>query len=86
VNSPASVEGGASLRLFLALRLPSATVDRIAAWQTDALSHGRVVARDHLHVTLAFLGRRPAGELAAIAAELRAAAAAASRPLLRVRS
>jgi RNA 2',3'-cyclic 3'-phosphodiesterase len=75
-----------SLRLFLALRLPLSTVDRISAWQAEALSGGRLVAREHLHVTLAFLGRRPAVELVAIAAELRGAAAAAHGPLLTVRS
>ena len=45
-----------------------------------------MVAPEHLHDTLAFLGGRPAGELAAIVAELRAAAESARRPLLRVRS
>jgi RNA 2',3'-cyclic 3'-phosphodiesterase len=86
VTSPASVEGRDSLRLFLALRLPPATVARIAAWQAEAVSRGRVVAPEHLHVTLAFLGARPARELPAIAAELRAAAAAVREPVLRVRA
>jgi 2'-5' RNA ligase len=86
VISPASVAGRDSLRLFLALRLPDTTAAQIAAWQVDALSGGRLVAPEHLHVTLAFLGGRPAAELPAIAGELRAAAAAAGRPLLRLRS
>jgi RNA 2',3'-cyclic 3'-phosphodiesterase len=43
-----------------------------------------VVARDNLHVTLAFLGSRPASEGAAIAGALRAAASAAARPLLEI--
>jgi 2'-5' RNA ligase len=43
-----------------------------------------VVARDNLHVTLAFLGSRPASEGAAIAGALRAAASAAVRPLLEI--
>jgi 2'-5' RNA ligase len=38
---------------------------------------------EQLHLTLAFLGRRPAGEVAAIAAELRAAAEAAGPVELR---
>ena len=37
----------------------------------------RVVPREHLHLTLAFLGHRPAGELPAIVGALRGAAAAA---------
>jgi 2'-5' RNA ligase len=41
------------------------------------------VPAENLHVTVAFLGRRPAGEIAGIAAELRAAAAAARQVELR---
>lgn len=44
----------------------------------------RLVPRDNLHVTLAFLGSRPAGEAAAIGAELRAAASAVARPVFEV--
>lgn len=68
-----SVGGDASLRLFLALRLPDAVLDTLQQWQRGALvGGGRPLARDHLHVTLAFLGRRPAGELDGILAALRA--------------
>jgi RNA 2',3'-cyclic 3'-phosphodiesterase len=43
----------------------------------------RIVPREHLHVTLAFLGHRPAGELPAILEALRAAAArVVERPVL----
>jgi 2'-5' RNA ligase len=48
-------------------------------------SHPRLVEPGNLHVTLAFLGSRPAADLEPIARELRAAAAEAARPLLRVR-
>jgi RNA 2',3'-cyclic 3'-phosphodiesterase len=86
VKVPATVEGRDRLRLFCALKLPRPTVKRIAAWQAEALSSGRVVVPEHLHITLAFLGARPAADLAAITAELRAAArAAAARPVLRLR-
>jgi RNA 2',3'-cyclic 3'-phosphodiesterase len=44
----------------------------------------RLVPRENLHVTLAFLGSRPASEGAAIAGELRAAASATARPLFEV--
>lgn len=79
-----NLEGDARLRLFLALRLPPETVERLAAWQAEALSGGRVVPPEHLHLTLAFLGSTPAGRLPAVLEELRAAARDAQRPLLRV--
>jgi 2'-5' RNA ligase len=73
VSSPASVGGDERLRLFCALRLPGDVLDGIEAWQAEHLD-GRIVPREHLHVTLAFLGGRPAAELPAIAAALGAAA------------
>jgi len=90
--SPAARVGGDDiLRLFLALRLPGDAVEMLAAWAAESLTaaspgDGRVVPRDHLHVTLAFLGRRPARELPAIVGELRAAAAeSTAHPLVPVR-
>jgi len=71
---PDSVGGDERLRLFLALRLPEHVLDALEAWQPQ-LRAVRVVPREHLHVTLAFLGSRPAGELGAIVEALRAAAA-----------
>ena len=75
MTSRASVSGDERLRLFLGLRLPDPVLDEIESWQQASLSDVRIVPREHLHVTLAFLGHRPAGELPAIAGELRAAAA-----------
>jgi 2'-5' RNA ligase len=77
VNLPASVAGRERLRLFCALRLPDAALDTLSAWQARELRDGRVVPREHLHVTLAFLGHRPAEELEPIAGALRESAAAA---------
>jgi 2'-5' RNA ligase len=71
------VGGDERLRLFCALRIPGGVLDEVEGWQAKHLSHGRVVPRGNLHVTLAFLGHRPAAELEPISAELRAAAAAA---------
>jgi len=71
------VDGDDRLRLFVALRLPPPTLDALHAWAAAALRGGRIVPREHLHVTLAFLGPRPASELAAIGGALRDAAAAA---------
>jgi 2'-5' RNA ligase len=73
------------LRLFLALRLPDAALDTLAGWQQEHLSGVRpagvrIVPREHLHVTLAFLGHRPAAELPAILDALRAAATGVVEP------
>ncbi|MGE5689570.1 MAG: 2'-5' RNA ligase family protein [Pseudomonadota bacterium] len=85
MTSRATVEGGDRLRLFLALQLPDDVVDTIEAWQHAVLRGGRIVARDHLHLTLAFLGSRPAAELDAIVAALRAGVARVERPRFEVR-
>ncbi len=79
--------GDERLRLFLGLRLPEPVLDGLEAWPLDVFQGEqqggglRVVPRSHLHVTLAFLGSRPAGELDAVLGELRAAAADASPDL-----
>ena len=62
------------MRLFCALRLPDDAIVRLGDWQQAELSGGRLVPAGNLHVTLAFLGSRPAGELTAIAGTLRTAA------------
>jgi RNA 2',3'-cyclic 3'-phosphodiesterase len=68
-----SVGSDERLRLFLALQLPPATIDVLVPWQAAHLRGGRIVPREHLHVTLAFLGSRPAVELAGIVDALRVA-------------
>jgi 2'-5' RNA ligase len=75
VTSRGSVAGDERLRLFLALRLPDEALDILTAWQAEHLHGGRIVPREHLHVTLAFLGSRPAAELRAIVDVLAGAAA-----------
>jgi 2'-5' RNA ligase len=88
VSAAASFEGDERVRLFCALRLPGGTLDGVVDWQREALADVpriRPVPRGHLHVTLAFLGHRPAAELEAILAALREAAASAERPRLAVR-
>jgi 2'-5' RNA ligase len=79
-----SVDGDEPLRLFLGLRLPEPVLDAVEAWQREHLEGRRgvrPVPRRNLHLTLAFLGRRPAAELDAILGELRAAAADAPADL-----
>jgi 2'-5' RNA ligase len=86
VSPAGSVGGDGSLRLFCALTLPPAALDRLEAWQARLPPGGhRLVPRANLHVTLAFLGRRPAVEVDAIGAALAAAAAAAQPIVLRAR-
>ena len=75
MSPAASVARDERLRLFLALRLPDGVLEDVERWQREELRSVRVVPREHLHVTLAFLGHRPAGELEAVVAALREAAA-----------
>jgi 2'-5' RNA ligase len=79
------VSGGDRLRLFCGLLLPRAAAAELAAWQTASLPAGRIVPLGNLHVTLAFLGSRPSGDLAAVASALRVAAPGAGGIVLRVR-
>ena len=81
MTRPGSVGGDERLRLFLALRLPDDVLDAVTRWQAEHVPGVRAVPRDHLHVTLAFLGSRPAGELDGILRELREAAAVAPQDL-----
>ena len=78
VTSSGTVEADERVRLFCALTLPDDVLDRIVAWQAR-LPEGRarIVPRENLHLTLAFLGHRPERELAAIGKELGEASAAA---------
>jgi RNA 2',3'-cyclic 3'-phosphodiesterase len=88
VTAPASFDVDERIRLFCALRLPDATLDRLVGWQREALDVPgiRPVARTNLHITLAFLGHRGAGELDGILQALREAAARAELARLTVRS
>ena len=81
--------GDARIRLFCALALPPETVEELTAWQHTALRPNvtaRLVPPQNLHVTLAFLGPRPADEVPAIAAALAEAAREGSPAELRPRA
>lgn len=75
MSSRGTLEGGGSLRLFLALLLPAGVVETLEQWSERHLIQGR--RTESFHVTLAFLGARPRSELEAIAEVLREAAAGA---------
>ncbi len=87
MSAAGTVDRNERMRLFCALELPGEAVDKLAVWQRDAFGgvDVRVLPRKSLHITLAFLGHRPAGELPAIAAALRTASAAVEPPSLTVR-
>ena len=76
----ASVGRDERLRLFLAVQLPALAVEELAEWQARALRGGRIVPRENLHITLAFLGSRPSDELPAIL-DVLGRAAADSEPM-----
>jgi 2'-5' RNA ligase len=68
-------------RLFVALELPEAARAALVAFR-DAVGHAdvwRPVPDEALHLTLAFLGRRPEGDMATVTAVLHEAAGPAPR-------
>ena len=80
------MDGGERLRLFVALPLPEDVAGRLVAWQREALGAPpgtRLVPLGNLHVTVAFLGARPATDVEPIVAALGEAAACARPPVLR---
>lgn len=76
--------GDERLRLFVAFPLPDNVRESLRGWQERAfvgLEGVRVVPLENLHVTVAFLGSRPASEADAIIGELREEAGRAERPV-----
>jgi 2'-5' RNA ligase len=80
VTSRGTVVGDDRIRLFLALELPEDVVAQLVGWGKARLSSGRPV--ESFHVTLAFLGLRPRGELEQIVDVLHREVAATERFLL----
>jgi 2'-5' RNA ligase len=69
------------VRLFVALELPARVRSALDAWRVEAVGSRedlRLVAAASLHVTLAFLGSRPAEDIDAIKAAV--ASAASGKP------
>jgi RNA 2',3'-cyclic 3'-phosphodiesterase len=73
VTDRATVEGDENVRLFCGLRLPDAAADALVEWQAtlDVGGRARIVPRDNLHFTLAFLGRQPRARVPEVVAALR---------------
>ena len=78
------VGGDAKLRLFCGLRLPDETADAIVAWQPSLGARGRLVPRDNLHFTLAFLGRQPRARIGEVVETLRGSCAETEPPVFEV--
>ena len=83
MTSSSSVERD-ELRLFLGFRLPDPAARAIARWQGAELPEDgvRPVPLENLHVTIAFLGSRPATDVGPIASVLREAVAGITPPVL----
>lgn len=80
MSGAGSLEDRERLRLFCALQLPDETLDALVAWQAHHLQ-GRIVPRENLHITLAFLGSTPGSELAGIVAALASATSGVPEPV-----
>ena len=83
------MESDERLRLFSALLLPPAAVDTVVAWQAVELASAgndvRLVPRENLHVTLAFLGSTPSAKAGEVGDALREACAGRARPMFAAR-
>jgi RNA 2',3'-cyclic 3'-phosphodiesterase len=80
MNPDGRLEGDGKIRLFCGLRLPDAALDAITAWQSG-LDRGRVVPRENLHFTLAFLGWQPRTRVAEALEALQRRAAETTPPV-----
>lgn len=69
------------MRLFVALELPEAVRETLVAWRSAAADPDvwRPLPADAIHITLAFLGRRPESEVAVVSGVVSAAAGPAPR-------
>ena len=79
------MEGDGRLRLFCALLLPSNAIDALVSWQDSEIRAAdglRVVPRENLHVTLAFLGSTAGGQVPEVVEALRGASRGRAAPSL----
>ena len=79
----ARVEADEKVRLFCGLRLPDDAADAIVAWQSR-VERGRIVPRDNLHFTLAFLGWQPRSRVDDVVEALRRRGGETAPPVFEV--
>jgi 2'-5' RNA ligase len=79
----ARVGGDEKVRLFCGLRLPDTAADAIVGWQSR-LERGRVVPRENLHFTLAFLGWQPRSRVVDVVDVLQRRCAGMAAPVFEV--
>jgi 2'-5' RNA ligase len=84
MSRPARVGGDENVRLFCGLRLPEDASDAVVEWQHRHLERGRIVPRENLHFTLAFLGRQPRSRVDAVVDALRRRCAETAPPSFEV--
>jgi 2'-5' RNA ligase len=85
MSETGSVDPRERLRLFVAFRLPDDALRGLTDWQRDELrapEDVRLVSRENLHATIAFLGSRPSEELPDITDVVQEAARAGAEPVL----
>src|SRR3954447_4634887 len=82
-NENNNVASDENVRLFCGLRLPDDAAGAIVAWQAG-LERGRVVPRNNLHFTLAFLGWQPRSRLDEVVDVLRRRCAETPPPVFSV--
>ena len=84
MTSSGTVGRDERLRLFLGFRLPESAARAVERWQRDQLPEDNVrpVPPENLHVTIAFLGSRPADDVGSVAGALRAAVEGVPPPVL----
>ncbi len=84
MSSSGTVGADERVRLFLGFRLPDTAAGAVAAWQHEqlAVERVRIVPVENLHVTIAFLGSRPADEIGAVAGALRESVRGIAGPVL----
>jgi 2'-5' RNA ligase len=77
---------GQILRLFIAYTLPTSVIGAIGSWQQRELAGTdvRMLPADHLHVTLVFMGSRPAADVPVVTGVMETCTASSRQPVFTV--